>query len=108
MREVIDRLVERVLVTERASVEAACMRVVMAIGVEGVRTRAVLETEDPPIDVSQIDFSAAVGVGRSRRYTLRVDGAPVWTGGWSRSATQGDRWESRWLVDPERLGFEPQ
>lgn len=38
MRDVIEKLVERVLVTERSSVEAACMRVVMAIGVEGVRT----------------------------------------------------------------------
>lgn len=95
-----DALAEKVRVAmagERASVEAACMRLVVALGVDAFRCRAEVRTK-----CSGDDLEAAPLVGRT--HEIVIDGAVVvWRGGWVADGPMRSRWETRWLIDPERL-----
>lgn len=76
---------------ESASIEAAAQRLLVLLGLEGLRTRVVHQSCEHDI------------VGGHRWHELVLDGLVVWRGEWVREGEFRSRWETRWLVDLERL-----
>jgi hypothetical protein len=83
----VGRIAEGLMRDETRCLEAAAERLLLTIGVEGVRSRATREVEDN-------------GELHERVVRLLVDGVPVWEG---RRAWLSLRLKTRWLVDPETL-----
>lgn len=91
MREAIEEKVRGVAAGERRSIVAACERLMNAIGPEAFRRR--------------VERRWVGERGDMRAHELVIDGAVVvWRGEWIAVAPLRGRWETRWLVEPERLG----
>jgi hypothetical protein len=90
----VDFLVEGLMREELTATEAAAQRLLVILGVEGLRKRASRDTTIPPLE--HADSPGA------RITRLLVDDVPVWEARrtWDRQRTHFD---TRWLVDPERI-----
>jgi hypothetical protein len=77
-------------VPQRASVRAACERVLVAIGIDSFRARVRLEVGGDP------ETSARV----QRWVVILVDGAELWRGSYDARG----QWSTTWTRDPATLG----
>jgi hypothetical protein len=94
MHEALRRLTDGVRTTELQAVEAACQRLLVVLGLEGLRTRVERRSRDRGSDA---------GLLAGPVHEIAVDGAVVWRGEWVSEREHHARWQTRWLIDPERL-----
>ncbi len=81
--EVLEKLLARVSTAHYSAVRAASMALLIPLGVEGVASRASIQSS---------------GEGREVVDELVVDGCVVWRGGYERNG-----WVCSWLVKPDDL-----
>lgn len=95
----IERFVQEMLAHERAAIDAALERIVLAIGALNTRRRCERIEYDGARDLAAPPFAG-------RTHTIEVDGREVWRGEWRAIEGRAVAWVDEWKVAPETLPIE--